>query len=186
MIANKRLQIIGGIAAIFSAFLLAAAIIPVFQDNFLVLIIKLHTGVNGVQEGSLEGINFLDFSILVLVGTMFLTLYPILKSVYKIWATIAVALPFIGLVLYLLTEDIGRSGILAAGLIIAVMMLRSPSFSKGTAFLGILANGCLLIGDIGIAYSYGKILAIFMAVGYVLVLIWYSLIGWKLFQLRNG
>ena len=114
---------------------------------------------------------------------IYLALYPILKQTSKAWAIIATGLPFVGLMLYILTQDIGRSGILAAGLVIAFMMLKSNSFSKGIAYLGILANGCLLIGDIGIAYGYGKILALFVGLGYSALILWFGLISWRFFQL---
>ena len=187
---NRRIIYrVGSIAALILVLLLIAAIIPIstiFQDNFLVLIFKLHAGFSGIEEESLEGLHLLDFSILVLVGMMFLALYPILKQVSKAWAIFAITLPFLGLGLYIITQDIGRSGILAAGLVIAFIMLKSNSFSKGIAYLGILANGCMLIADIGIAYGYGKILAVFIGIGYGLVTLWYGLIGWRLFQLSKA
>jgi hypothetical protein len=153
------------------------------QDNFLVLLFKLHAGFSGNQMESLMGLNLLDIAILAFFGIMSLALYPALRRVNKAWAIIAVCLPFVGLGLFILTHDIGRSGILGAGLIIAVIMLRSDIFSKATAYVGMLAYISLLVGDIGTAFSYSIILATFIGLGYVSSIVWYVLIGLRLFQL---
>ena len=198
-IADSRwisLYRVGGAAALMVAVLFLIAIIDlvtadlrtgtIFQNNFLVLIFKLHAGFSGVQEESLEGLNLLDMTIVALVGAMSLALYPALKRVNTAWAVVAMSLPFIGLGLFIITKDTGRSGIIAAGLIIAVIMLRSDIFSKSTAYTGILANVFLLVGDGGTAFSYSNIFAIIMSMGYVLFMIWCILIGRRLFQLGQG
>ena len=113
---------------------------------------------------------------------MSLALYPALKRVNIIWAIIATSLPFIGLGLFIVPHNIGRSGIIAAGLIISVIMLRSSIFSKGAACVGITANISLLVGDIGTAFTYSSILAIIMSIGYVLFAVWCILIATKLFN----
>jgi hypothetical protein len=158
----------------------------IFQNNFLVLIFKLHAGFSGIQEQALDGLNLLDIGILVLVGVMSLALYPALKRVNKAWALVAVSLPFIGLVLFIITHGVGRSGMIAACLTSAVIMLRSDNFSKKTAYIGILANGFLLIGDIGTALSYSKLFAVMIGMGYMLFVAWCTLNAMGLFQLGQG
>ena len=76
---NNAFYNLGSAAALILAALLTAVIIPaetIFKNNFLVLIFRLHAGFSGVQEESLQGINLLDISILVLVGIVALTLFP--------------------------------------------------------------------------------------------------------------
>ena len=75
-----------------------------------------------------------------------------------------------------------------AGLIIAMAMLRSALFSKVTAAVGILANGFLLVYYIGLAF-----MSIPLAIGVpiywtsgLISLIWFILIGLRLFQLGKG
>ena len=177
---------IGGTAALILTILL---LIPIFfiiagsqtgivlQNNFLVLIFKLHAGFSGIEEGALGGLNFPDITIIVLVGVMTLALYPALKQVNMAWAIAATSLPFIGLALFLITHEIGRSGILASGLIISLIMLRGNIFGRSTALVGILAHSCFLIADISIAFGYSITLAAIMGIGYVLFLIWFILIG---------
>ena len=75
-----------------------------------------------------------------------------------------------------------------AGLIIAIIMLRSALFSKVTAAVGILANGFLFVYYIGLAFvsippAIG--VPIYWASG-LLSLIWYILIGLRLFKLAQG
>ena len=183
---------IGGIAAWMVAGILLAAIIFIssdhqvgvlFQDNFLVLLTKLHAGASGLGLESLEGLALLDLIIVILIGIMTLALYPALKQVNKVWAIIAVILPFVGLTLYISTQDIGRSGVMGTGLLISVILLRSEHISKIHAFTGILANTALLIGDVGIAFDFSPTLAIIMGIGYMLFIIWSFLMGRKLLQL---
>ncbi|MBN1312183.1 MAG: hypothetical protein JXB30_12255 [Anaerolineae bacterium] len=185
----RNLYRVGGVAAwiVTGLFLAALFLIVVdiqavafLEDNFLILLFKLHAGFGGVREELLEGFSPLDSVIVALVGMMFLALYPILKRVSKVWAIAAVSLPFIGLGLFLITQDIGRSGILAAGLITSSITLRSSNLNKGTAFVGLVASISLLAGDIGTAFGYSGLLAVFIGVGYVLFMVWCALIGWRL------
>ena len=189
---GSKYHLVGGIAAISIAIILLIGIINIvvftgqpratIPDNFLISIFKLHAGLNGVQENVLDVFSFLDVLIIILVGVMSFALYPMLKQVYKIGAIIAISMPIIGLLLYILTHEIGRTGIIPAGLTIAIIMMFDDNFRKRTAYIGVLANSLLLIGDIG-AISYATIFAISISMGYILFTIWCFLIAWRLFQL---
>jgi hypothetical protein len=189
---KRLLSVLGGAAALLVAALFITALIPLIgsdtrtetsaQDNFLTLIFKLHAGISGNHMESLSGLNTLDVVILILVGMMSQAVFPIIRQVNKTWALIAVCLPFVGLGMYVLTHDVGRSGILGSGLVFAALMLRSETFRKTTAYTGILAGICLLIGDVGTAFSYSMHLGIFVGLGYILYMLWCGLIGWELIQ----
>jgi hypothetical protein len=71
-----------------------------------------------------------------------------------------------------------------AGLIISVVMLRSTIFSKVTAAVGIVGN-VLEFGVPGVSVPFAVEFAI-VGIGGVLLVIWYILIGWRLFQLARG
>ena len=191
--SRQKLYQIGGIAALILAALLFVPIFfiaadaqtsSLFQNNFLVFIFKLHAGFSGVQEWVLDGLNFPDITIIVLFSIVTLTLFPALKQVNKTWAIVATFLPFVGLTLFLITHEIGRSGVLASGLITSLIMLRGKVFSKSIALSGILAHSCFLIADISTAFVYSIPLAIIMGIGYVLFLVWCTLVG--LFLLKQG
>jgi hypothetical protein len=67
-------------------------------------------------------------------------------------------------------------------------MLRSNIFSKGSAYVGIVASVLLFFGgDLGTTiFPASKIIALLIGVGYVLWMIWFILIGQRLFQLGHG
>ena len=72
-----------------------------------------------------------------------------------------------------------------AGLIISTVMLRSSIFSKGTAYVGILANGFGLGYPVGLALAPKMlvIVIISLSVSACFLVIWYIQIALRLFQL---
>ena len=156
------------------------------QNNWLVVLFKLNVGFSGVQQDLLNTLNLLDTVIMILLGIVFLALYGLLKRASKIWALIAAFLPFIGIPIFLITATAGRSNLLIGGLIISAVMLRRNIFSKVTAYVGLMASTLLFFaGDIATAiFSSSSVIAAFIAVGYMLWIIWLLLLARKLFQNR--
>jgi hypothetical protein len=192
---QKTLYRVGGVAAAIVALLLLLALPDFFTagaggvllpNNFIVILIKLHAGFGGVQVEALDAVNLLDAVLVVLVGVIAIALYPVLKRVGKVWAIIAVTLPFLGLALFFITQGTGRSGIFAAGLIMALLMLSSDRFGKPAAVVGTAAAVLLLVGDIGTAFTFSTVFAVAMSIGYVLYLIWWGLVAWGLFSKAAG
>jgi hypothetical protein len=157
-----------------------------FQNNWLVVLFKLNAGFSGVQPDLLNVLNLLDMAIMALVGTMLLALYVALRRTNKMWSLVAASLPFLGIAVLLITSTAGRSGLLVGGLIISAVMLRSSSFDKVSAYVGMVASALLFfVGDIGTAiFSSSVIIAILIGIGYVLWMMWFFLIGRSLFLLR--
>jgi hypothetical protein len=179
-----------GIIGIISASLQSTATNGWFtqiQNNWLVVLFKLNAGFSGVQQDLLNTLNLLDIAIMILLGIVFLALYEALRRASKIWALIAAFLPFIGIPIFLVTATAGRSNLLIGGLIISAVMLRSNIFSKVTAYVGIVASVLLFFaGDIATAiFSSSSVIATFIAVGYMLWMIWFLLIAQRLFQLGH-
>jgi len=75
--------------------------------------------------------------------------------------------------------------LLLAGLIISIVMLRSEIFGKGTAVVGILANGCGLAFFAAFAFVPAYCW-LFPTISAPFRLVWYLLIAIKLFQLGAG
>jgi len=75
-----------------------------------------------------------------------------------------------------------------ASLIIAIVMLRSNTFGKLTALVGILANSILLAYYVGVAFVSTRLAlgALLFWVSGLLSLIWFILIGRRLFMLAEG
>jgi hypothetical protein len=157
------------------------------QNNWLIILFKLNAGFEGVQFDQLYGPNLLDMAILALVAIMGLGLSYGLRRTSRIWPMVAMVIPLLGIVLFLVTKLAGRSGVMAAGLIISVVMLRSNLFSKLMAGVGILASLLLLAGDFGTtATSPSTVMASLMGLGYVLLMVWFFLIARWLLQSPQG
>jgi len=154
------------------------------QNNWLIVLFKLNAGFEGVQFNQLHGLNPLDIAILALVATMHLGLYVTLRRTSRVWSMIAAVMPFLGILLFIATKIAGRSGVMGAGLIISLVMLRSNIFGKAIAIVGILGSVLLLAGDFGTAAeSHSNLVAALVGIGYVLLMMWCFLIGRRLFQL---
>ena len=152
-------------------------------QNWLIVIFKLHAGFSSVKINLLHVLNFLDIAILALVGTMYLGLYAALRRTSRIWSIIALMQPFLGIVIFIATANAGRSTVMGAGLVISAVMLRSNIFKRVTAYVGILANIILLIGDFsaGIIPSSNTVATLF-GIGYVLLTIWFFIVAKTLFS----
>ena len=158
-----------------------------FQNNWLMVLFKLNIRFSGTQTSMLKVFNILDIVIMVLFGVLFLSLYAALCRTHRIWSIIATSLPFLGIVLFLITHTAGRSGLLIGGLIFSAVMLGSNIFSKVSAYVGIVASALLFFaGDIGTTvFPPSNFIAILIGIGYVLWVIWFFLIGRRLFQLGS-
>lgn len=74
----------------------------------------------------------------------------------------------------------------AAGLIVSSVMLQSNSFSRSTAFVGILAHGLSLADYLRQALTSSAIVALLVILPNALFLvIWYVLVGRRLYQLGH-
>jgi hypothetical protein len=156
------------------------------QNNWLVVLFKLNAGYEAVQFNLLQKLNNIDIVILALVGITYLGLYPALRGASKIWRIIALVQPFLGILLFIATKNAGRSAVMGATLVMALVMLGSKIFDKRLAVLGIVASVLLLAGDFGTTPGvHSNMLAIFIAVGYVLMMIWYFIIGYRLLNLER-
>jgi len=193
---------VGGAAALITGVLFLIAVIDfiitgfqpgiingwlsLLQNNWLVVIFKLHAGFNGVQPDLLYVLNLLDIAIMALVGTMYLGLYAALGRTSKVWSIIALAQPFLGIVIFIATNTAGRCGVMGASLVISFVMLRSSIFGKETAYMGILASALLLVGDFSVGITHSNIIAILTGIGYMLLTTWFFLVGRRLFRLGQS
>jgi hypothetical protein len=153
-------------------------------NNWLVVLLQRHAGINGVQLNQLYMLNLLDIGIMLLVAIAFLGLYAAVRSASKIWSIIALVQPFLGVVIFIATLSAGRSAVMGAVLVISlVILLRSTTFSTAVAYIGIPASVLLLVGDLSASIALSGIIAFFVGIGYVLLIIWFVLVGQRLIQL---
>jgi len=161
-------------------------LLSLFGNNWLVTLFKLHAGVSGAQPGQLYVFNLLDTAIMALVAATFLGLYVALMRTSKIWSLIALVQPFLGMAIFIMTGSAGRSAVMGSVLVISLVMLRSNTFDKATAYTGILASAFLLVGDLGIDIARSSFIAVLVGAGYVLLMVWLFLVARKLIRRGRG
>ncbi len=152
-------------------------------DNWLVLLFRLHTGVNGVELGQLYVLNNLDIFFMVLVAMMSLGLYAVLRRGSRVLSVIALVQPFLGIAIFIATQSAGRSAVMGAVLVMSFVMLRGRAFSNATAGVGILASVLLLVGDLSVSMAQSSVIGMLTGVGIVLLMTWLLLVARRLFAL---
>jgi hypothetical protein len=75
---------------------------------------------------------------------------------------------------------------MGAGLVISFLMLRNKTFSRVTAYMGILASVLLLVGDFSAGVLHSNAIAALFGIGYVLLTTWMFLIAQRLFRLAQN
>lgn len=141
--------------------------------NWLIVLFQINSGY--FRLDSLRTLNPIDVAVLALVGLTFLGLWPTLGRLHRIWMGIAIAMPFAGIAVLLITGLSGRTAVMGAGFIVAVLMLVSLRNRRWLAPTGLVANGLLLIGDFGTGVLPGALLTVPIVAGYLLLMSWY---GW--------
>lgn len=153
------------------------------QDNWLIIIFKLQAGFSGIQADILYRRNLLDILILALIAVIYIGLYLALKGTSKIWSMVAMAQLILGLLLFIITSNAGRSGVMGAELVISIVMLRSKYFNKQVALAGISSAVLLLAGDFGVSLAPSTGLAVLTGIGYILLVFWFFWVARLLFSL---
>jgi len=153
-----------------------------FENNWLIVIFKLHAGSLDIHDDPLHGLNLIDIAILALVGTLCFGLRAALGKASKIWSSVAFALSLITIILFIATHIAGRSTVMLSVLIFSFVMLRNNIFGKATIYAGILAGIFLFVGDLTVGV-HSNIITILFSIGYVLLITWFFLIAQSLFRL---
>jgi len=154
------------------------------QNNWLIVIFKLHAGLINIQDDPLHGFNPLDIIILVIFSVTCLGLYINLKKSSKIWSLIALIFSLITIITFLVTQIAGRSTVMLSVLIFSLVMLKDKIYSKVTIYTGILASIFLFAGDLSVGI-HSNVITILFGFGYILLTLWFFLISRKLLWLRN-
>lgn len=178
-----RVRLGGASAMLVTAILLTSLLSFIIElpglglRNWLVVLIELNAGTGSLPADPLRVLNPIDFAVLVLVGITFLGLPPGVWRQRRAWWIVAVVLPFAGIALFAVTSLAGRSSVMGAGLIVAFLMLKGTDFRRPLAYLGILANAFLLIGDFATGTAWSPLVTVIVTIGYVLLVAWFPLIG---------
>lgn len=180
---------IGGLVTSILALIFFIALVEImtgsfelFQNNFILRLIKLHAEFSIDLNESLGVVNLLDISILILIGMMAFAFYPVLAEINKPLAFITVAQPPLGIVLFIITQEAGRTSTFTTILTLSVILLWSDEFGRNTSHIGILATSLLLIANLSFIFIYSPIMAIIMSIGYLLIIPWFFLISFTFYQ----
>ena len=146
------------------------------QNNWLIVIFKLHAGLINIQDDPLHGLNLLDIIILVVFSVTCFGLYINLIKSSKIWSLIALILSLITILLFLITQIAGRSTVMFSVLILSLVMLKGKFYSKVTIYTGIIASVFLFAGDLTVGI-HSHFITILFGIGYILLTIWFFLIS---------
>jgi hypothetical protein len=152
------------------------------QNNWLIIIFKLHAGLINIQDNPLHGLNFLDIIILVLFSIACSGLYFNLRKFSKIWSLISLTLSLITIILFLITQIVGRSTVMFSVLIFSIVMIRYKFYSKVNIYSGILASIFLFAGDLTVGIQ-SNFITILFSIGYIFLTLWLFLISRKLLLL---
>lgn len=144
--------------------------------NWLVVLFELNGGMSALPADPLRVFNPLDIAALILVGVTYLGLWPTLSKVNKFWMSVAIALPFAGIAFLMVTDLAGRSAVMGGGLIIAILMLKIPTF-RPLGILGAIATAFLLVGDFVTGARIVPVVAAIIGVGYIMLGAWFLSIG---------
>ena len=181
---------VGGIAAVSTdaILLIGLAGLAIQQQglgvrNWLIVLFQMNSGVGSLPSDPLRIFNPIDVAVLALVGLTFLGLWPTLSRRHRIWTGIGIAMPFAGIAVLFITGEWGRSAVMGAGLIVAVVMLVSQHNQKWLAITGLSANGLLLISDLGTGLLPGALLTVPISAGYLVLMSWY---GWLAMSLLSA
>jgi hypothetical protein len=158
--------------------------LPSVGDNWLLTLFNLNLRPQSTDASALSVVSALDIGIMLLIGVVVAAMYPALSSTSRIWAAIAVALPFLGIPIFLVTGTAGRSAVLLAAFISSILALRGQSFSASAAYSGLIASALLLfVGDFGTAaLPSSTLLAACIGIGYILWMVWLLLTSIQLLR----
>lgn len=174
---------VGGGASLAAAALLILGIVGFYFShlglglrNWIVLLFQINSGIGPTPFSTLRIFNPLDVVILVLVALTFLGLWPGPGARHRVLLSLAVVLPLAGVVVLIVTGEAGRSALMGAGVIVAALMLTSHTF-RNLGYLAFVANVALLIGDLATNGTTTPPVAALIAVGYLLLVTWLTLLG---------
>jgi hypothetical protein len=186
----RWLLLAGSVAAgvPFAAFLIGAMGALRFErgstDNWLVILFKLNFRPTSTSADSLSIVSILDIGLILMFALVMAAMYPGQSTRGRGWPATAVALPLLGIPVFLATETAGRSAVLLAGFISSVLALRRGVGGVPAAITGIVASSLLLfVGDFGTAALQPSLfIALFIAAGYILWTVWLLIISLRLLR----
>jgi hypothetical protein len=182
--SGESLRRLGGVAAALEATVLCVGIIalivasPVLQP-WLAVLFGINAGLDGMSMDALSVITAVDIVALALAAVAFAGFWPGPGKPHRIWMGLAILLPLAGIAVLLATGLQGRSGLMGGGIVLSALLIGGRPF-RPLGYLGAVANLLLLVGDFATTGARAVLVASLVAVGYVLLVIWFAWIAWFL------
>jgi hypothetical protein len=182
--SGESLRRLGGVGAALEATLLCVGIFglivasPVLQP-WLAVLFGINAGLDGMSMDALSVITAIDIVALALAAIAFAGFWPGPGKPHRIWMGLAILLPLAGIAVLLATGLWGRSGLMGGGLVLSVLLVGSRTF-RPLGYLGAAANLLLLVADFSTTGARSALVASLVAIGYVLLVIWFAWIAWFL------
>jgi hypothetical protein len=181
-IAGESFRRLGGVAAALEATVLSVGVVglivasPVLQP-WLAVLFGINAALAGLSMDALSVISAIDIVVLALAVLAFAGFWPGPGKPHRIWMGLAILLPLAGIAVLLATGLQGRSGLMGGGIVLSVLLVGSRTF-RPLGYLGGAANLLLLVGDFSTSGARSALVASLVAVGYVLLVIWFAWIAW--------
>jgi hypothetical protein len=128
---------------------------------------------------ALSVITAVDIVALALAAVAFAGFWPGPGKPHRIWMGLAILLPLAGIAVLLATGLQGRSGLMGGGIVLSVLLIGGRPF-RPLGYVGAMANLLLFVGDFATTGASAVLVASLVAVGYVLLVIWFAWIAWFL------
>lgn len=152
------------------------------SENWLTVIIRLHAAAIPVNPDPLSGFIILDLVILFLVDEVIFALAFPLLGIRNVGAVISLAQPPIGIILFVITQQAGRSAVMSSILTVCLVMLTREGENRILEWMGITGGGLLLLADITVGMIPTSFIANLAGVGYLILTIWFFIAALRLFQ----
>lgn len=169
---------LGAAAAIVEAAILLAGIAAVATNRasslrpWLLVLFGINAGRRGISMETLRGVPAVDVALLALAASSYGAFWPGPGSSHPAWMVLALGQPLVGIPLLMLTRQVGRSGLMGGGLVLALLMVVDGEWA-GAGWLGVAATLLLLVGDFGTTGRPSRVLAGVVAVGYAALVAWF-------------
>jgi hypothetical protein len=199
--AVRILTRVAGVSAILSALLLLSAlailagrgfrpasgagVIVQVENNWLILLAKLHLRFEGVTTEALRSQNAVDYLIMSLTGIACIGLFLTLRQATQVWSIVGLALPFAGIVLLAITHLTGRSALMAAVIVFSLIMIWTEGYGMLAVCLGLVAGTLLLVGDLSESL-HSRAIGVLMLAGYVSLVAWFLVVGVRLLGFKGA
>ena len=178
------IALVGGVAAALAAVVLlvggAGMVVGAGRWRpWLAVLFGFNARYRVASRDELRGINAIDVALLVLAGSAYAGFWPGPGSSQVAWMTLAVAQPLLGIPVLMATRLSGRSGLMGGALVLSILMLVDGRWPV-VAWLGVLASVLLLVGDFGTTARPSRLLAVVLAAGYAVLVVWFACLAWLL------